>query len=369
MRNIPGRPWLRASVGAWNDEGDLERLLEALSDMKPAPAEHPARPRRSRSNRAKHRRRTSMNSVPAASDPATPAADRQRARRGAGREARRSARPRASHDAAARAATLGSASVVALSAVLNMHRLSQNGYANIFYSAGVKSMLRSLHNFLFVSFDPGGLVTVDKPPLGLWVQAASAKVFGFSPLSLLLPEALMGVLAVGAAVRMLARRFGPLAGLARRARPGRVPVVRGGLARQRRRPAADPADGARLRRRAARAAKRAAGGRCCSARVLVGLAFNTKTLAAYLVVPGIVLAYLVCAPGIAAARASCKLLVAGLVMVAVSFSWIALRGTHARLQAPVRGQLDQQLRARADVRIQRLRARGRPDRRARAGSR
>ena len=31
VRNIPGRPWLRASVGAWNDEGDLERLLEGLS--------------------------------------------------------------------------------------------------------------------------------------------------------------------------------------------------------------------------------------------------------------------------------------------------------------------------------------------------
>jgi L-cysteine/cystine lyase len=30
VRNIPGRPWLRASVGAWNDEDDLERLLEAL---------------------------------------------------------------------------------------------------------------------------------------------------------------------------------------------------------------------------------------------------------------------------------------------------------------------------------------------------
>jgi selenocysteine lyase/cysteine desulfurase len=31
LRDIPGRPWLRASVGAWNDEGDLDRLLEALA--------------------------------------------------------------------------------------------------------------------------------------------------------------------------------------------------------------------------------------------------------------------------------------------------------------------------------------------------
>jgi L-cysteine/cystine lyase len=31
VRSIPGRPWLRASVGAWNDENDLERLLDSLS--------------------------------------------------------------------------------------------------------------------------------------------------------------------------------------------------------------------------------------------------------------------------------------------------------------------------------------------------
>jgi L-cysteine/cystine lyase len=31
LRNIPGRPWLRASVGAWNDESDLDRLLAALA--------------------------------------------------------------------------------------------------------------------------------------------------------------------------------------------------------------------------------------------------------------------------------------------------------------------------------------------------
>ncbi len=30
VRNIPARPWLRASVGAWNDESDLDRLLGTL---------------------------------------------------------------------------------------------------------------------------------------------------------------------------------------------------------------------------------------------------------------------------------------------------------------------------------------------------
>src|SRR4029077_1774493 len=77
-----------------------------------------------------------------------------------------------------------------------------------------KSMLHSLHNFFFVSFDPGGLVSIDKPPLALWVQTASAKVFGFSPLALLLPQAIGGVIAVAVMSRILARRCGPPAALA-----------------------------------------------------------------------------------------------------------------------------------------------------------
>jgi len=217
---------------------------------------------------------------------------------------------------------LALAGVLALSAVLNTHRLAQNGYANIFYSAGVKSMLRSLHNFVFASFDPGGLVTVDKPPLALWVQVTSAKLFGFSPLSLLLPEAIAGVLAVALLHLILARRLGALAAfagaLALAVFPSFVAVSRdnGG----------DPllvllmvlACGAGLR-----ATETGRWRTLLWCGVLVGLAFNTKTLAAYLVVPGIALAYVVGAPGSIARRVG-QLAVAGLVMLAVSFAWIAL---------------------------------------------
>src|SRR6185437_6053825 len=131
--------------------------------------------------------------------------------------------------------------ILALSVVLNTHRLAQNGYANTFYSAGVRSMLQSWHNFFFVSFDPGGLVTIDKPPLGVWVQAASAHLFGLSPLSLLLPEAIVSTCAVAVLYRVIGRRpggsFGPL----------RLSLVRGGLARQWRRPSVDLVDDPRLR--------------------------------------------------------------------------------------------------------------------------
>src|SRR5438876_414597 len=215
---------------------------------------------------------------------------------------------------------LALAPVLVVSSLLNLHRLSQNGYANIFYSGGVRSMLRSLHNFVFVSFDSGGLVMVDKPPLGLWLQAASAKLFGFSPLSLLLPEAIAGILTVALLYYLLARRFGLIAGLAGALAlavfPSFVAVSRDN--------GVDPLLILLMALACAAGLWAAESGRwralLCSA-VLVGLAFNTKTLAAYLVVPGIALAYAVCAPGSALRRVG-QLAVAGLVMAAVSFSWI-----------------------------------------------
>jgi 4-amino-4-deoxy-L-arabinose transferase-like glycosyltransferase len=217
---------------------------------------------------------------------------------------------------------LALAAVLALSAVLNTHRLAQNGYANIFYSAGVKSMLGSLHDFFFVSFDPGGLMTVDKPPLGLWVQVASAKLFGLSPLSLLLPEAIAGVLAVAALYWAMVRAFGrsaALAGaLALAVFPSFVAVSRDNNLDALLILLMILACGVALRAVETGRLRTLLG---CA--VLVGLAFNTKTLAAYLIVPGIGLAYLVGAPG-PPLRRVWQLLVAGLVMAVVSFAWIAV---------------------------------------------
>ena len=211
--------------------------------------------------------------------------------------------------------------VVCLSALLNTRHLSQNGYANIFYSAGVKSMLGSLHDFLYASFDPGGFITVDKPPLALWVQVASAKVFGFSSMSLLLPGAIIGVLSVAALYVLLVRRMGFVAAfagsLALAVFPSFVAVSRDN--------GVDPLLIFLLVLACWAGVRACETGRWRSlilSAVLVGLAFNTKTLAAYLAVPGIAAAYLVCAPGSVVNRAL-KLLVAGLVMLAVSFSWIA----------------------------------------------
>jgi 4-amino-4-deoxy-L-arabinose transferase-like glycosyltransferase len=81
--------------------------------------------------------------------------------------------------------------ILALAAGLNFWGLNSIGYPNSYYAAAVKSMIQSWHNFFFVAFDPGGFVTIDKPPLGFWFQAISAKVLGYSGFSLLLPGVAM----------------------------------------------------------------------------------------------------------------------------------------------------------------------------------
>ena len=213
------------------------------------------------------------------------------------------------------------AALLAFSAVMNTHRLSQNGYSNIFYSAGVKSMLHSLHNFVFVSFDPGGLITIDKPPLALWVQALSAKLFGFSPLSLLLPEALAGVLSVAVIYVLLKRRLGLLAGLA----GGLALAVFPSFVAVSRDNGVDPVLLLLMILACAAALRAVESGRIgplLLSAALIGLAFNTKTLAAYLLVPAIALAYLVCAPNPITGRIL-QLLAAGAVLLLVSAAWIA----------------------------------------------
>ncbi len=102
--------------------------------------------------------------------------------------------------------------LLGVAGVLNLWSLSINGWANTYYSAAVRSMSTSWHDFLFVSLDRSGLMTVDKPPLSLWVQALSARVFGMHPLSLLVPQALMGVAAVALLYDLTRRRFGRAAG-------------------------------------------------------------------------------------------------------------------------------------------------------------
>ncbi len=206
-----------------------------------------------------------------------------------------------------------------LSALLNFWNLSQNGYSNIYYSVAVQSMLQNWHNFFFGSYDAGGFITVDKPPVALWMQAISAKIFGFSSLSILLPEALVGVACVGLVYFLVKRIFGTLAAfvaaLAMAITPVAVAVERGNntdtwlmffllLA----------AWAITLATEKARLPM------LLLSIALVGVAFNTKMLAAFIVLPTFYLLYMVAAP----ARWWKRLIHLGLatiVLLFVSLSW------------------------------------------------
>ncbi|HEY8597933.1 MAG TPA: glycosyltransferase family 39 protein, partial [Thermomicrobiales bacterium] len=108
---------------------------------------------------------------------------------------------------------LALAGILTFSAALNLYGLANEGYANTYYAAAVRSMMESWHNFFFVSFDPGGFVTVDKPPLGFMIQTISAKIFGFHGWSILLPQALAGIASVALLYHLVRRTWGPTAGL------------------------------------------------------------------------------------------------------------------------------------------------------------
>src|SRR5438094_7971392 len=51
--------------------------------------------------------------------------------------------------------------VMLISLFMNFYQLGQNGFGNLYYAAGVRSMLDNLHNFFFVSYDPGSFVSLD----------------------------------------------------------------------------------------------------------------------------------------------------------------------------------------------------------------
>ncbi len=83
-----------------------------------------------------------------------------------------------------------------------------------FYDAAVRSMGLSWHNFFFGAFEPGGSVSIDKPPVDLWLQVASVKVLGFSSTTLKLPEALAGTAAVPLLFAAVRRMWSTPAGIA-----------------------------------------------------------------------------------------------------------------------------------------------------------
>ncbi len=103
--------------------------------------------------------------------------------------------------------------LLASTAALYLWDLGASGWANAFYSGAVQAGTKSWKAFFFGSSDAANFITVDKPPAALWVMEISARIFGVNAWSILVPQALEGVAAVGILYAAVRRGFGPAAGL------------------------------------------------------------------------------------------------------------------------------------------------------------
>ncbi|APM38727.1 glycosyltransferase family 39 protein [Clostridium kluyveri] len=209
--------------------------------------------------------------------------------------------------------------IVALSSILNFVNLSIEGYGNSYYAAAVKSMTMSFKNFFFVSFDPAGFVSIDKPPLGFWIQAIFAKIFGFSGVSIILPQALAGVISVILIYVIVKRAFGSLAGLISALCLAVTPVF---VAASRNNTIDNMLVMVLLFACLALsiAAEKGKFKYLIISMVLVGVGFNVKMLQAYMVVPALYITYLLAA-NVSVKKRVIHLVVSTFVLVAVSLSW------------------------------------------------
>lgn len=211
--------------------------------------------------------------------------------------------------------------VAAAAAVLYSWRLGEGGL-HPYYAPAVKSMSVSWRAFFYGGYDPAASITLDKLPGAFMLQALSARVFGFHTWSVLLPQVIAAVATVLVLYLAVRRWQGPVVGLAAAGVYAFTPIV-AALAR------AEISDTVLvlLLVLAADAWQRA----IATARlrslvwcgVWVGLAFQTKMVQAWGVLPAFALLYLFSAPTDWRRRLG-HLGVAGLVTAAVSLCWIAM---------------------------------------------
>ena len=115
--------------------------------------------------------------------------------------------------------------IMILSATLHFWNIDSIGDLNQYYTAAVESMTQSWHNFFYASAEPGGSVSVDKPPLGLWIETLSALALGVSGFSTVLPNIIAGVLSVPLLYHLVKKHFGTLAGIVAALVVATTPVV------------------------------------------------------------------------------------------------------------------------------------------------
>ncbi|WP_110796872.1 glycosyltransferase family 39 protein [Mycolicibacterium llatzerense] len=217
-------------------------------------------------------------------------------------------------------------SLLAGTAVLYLWALGSSGWANSYYAAAAQAGTQNWEALLFGSFDAGNAITVDKPPAALWLMGLSGRLFGFSAFSMLLPQALMGVAAVGMLYATVRRTSGAAAGLL----AGLVLAVTPVAALMFRFNNPDALlvllliSAAYCTVRAIQSTDFTVSARWMAlAGAVVGFAFLTKMLQAFLPVPGLALAFLVAAP-FSVGRRIGALLISGVALVISAGWYIAL---------------------------------------------
>ncbi|MFC4778674.1 glycosyltransferase family 39 protein [Paenibacillus sp. GCM10023252] len=213
--------------------------------------------------------------------------------------------------------------IMGLALILNIYNIGEQDLGNTYYAAAVKSMLQSWHNFFYASYDPAGFITVDKPPVAMWVQTISASLFGYHGWSLILPQVLAGVLSVGILYAIMKPSFGAgsarIAALVLAVTPITVAVSR-----------TNNVDSilvfTLLLAAWALFKSIRLGGRIgwlIAAVVLVGIGFNIKMLQAYMVLPAFYLMYVI-GVRVPWRRRIAQLTAATAVLLLVSVSWAVI---------------------------------------------
>ena len=218
----------------------------------------------------------------------------------------------------ARPALLG---IAAFALLLYAWHIKDAGLAP-FYSTAVKSMSVSWKAFFYGAFDPAATITIDKLAGSFLPQALSARIFGFHPWSLALPQVIEGIVSVLFMYRVVRRWAGAVPGLLAAGIFAITPVAASMFGHS-------MEDGALtmcliLAANAYQTAVLEARLRpLIGAGVWVGLGFQAKMLQAWMVLPALAIGYLICASA-SLRRRLWQLGTAGVVMLAVSLSWIML---------------------------------------------
>src|SRR6185503_1203758 len=108
---------------------------------------------------------------------------------------------------------IGFGVLLVATAVMYLWNITVNEMGNQFYAGAAQAGSKNWEALLFGSLDSNNFITVDKPPVSQWVMGLSGQIFGFSSASMLIPQALMAVAAVGLLYGAVARISGPRTGL------------------------------------------------------------------------------------------------------------------------------------------------------------